>query len=175
VKDRFAVMALALWWGSLSAIACFVVPMLFAHLPTPAMAGNLAGRLFGAQTWVSLACGGLVLLVMRSNADNPSVRWSFSAIGLVAISMLAALLIEFGVAPRILAREDLKLWHTVGSALYVLQWLCTDFCSGAPRGSRRPECGGYSRQCSATQAAGLMNRNRRLRRPASASGGLHSP
>ena len=67
-------MALALWWGSLSAIAGFVVPMLFAHLPTPAMAGNLAGRLFGAQTWVSLACGGLVLLVMRSNADNPSVR-----------------------------------------------------------------------------------------------------
>ena len=39
--------------------------------------------------------------------------------------MLAALLVEFGVAPRILAREDLKLWHTVGSALYVLQWLCT--------------------------------------------------
>jgi hypothetical protein len=54
-------MALALWWGSLSAIAGFVVPMLFANLPTPAMAGNLAGRLFGAQTWVSLACGGLVL------------------------------------------------------------------------------------------------------------------
>ena len=125
MKDRLAVMALALWWGSLSAIAGFVVPMLFANLPTPAVAGNLAGRLFSAQTWVSLACGGLVLLVFRSNADDPGAKWSFSAIGLVAISMLAALLVEFGVAPRILARDNLRLWHSVGSALYALQWLCT--------------------------------------------------
>ena len=125
MKDRLAVMALALWWGSLSAIAGFVVPMLFANLPTPAVAGNLAGRLFSAQTWVSLACGGLVLLVFRSNADDPGAKWSFSAIGLVAISMLAALLVEFGVALRILARDNLRLWHSVGSALYALQWLCT--------------------------------------------------
>jgi hypothetical protein len=118
-------MALALWWGSLSTIAGFVVPMLFANLPTPAMAGNLAGRLFSTQTWVSLACGGLVLLTLRSNMDNPGAKRSFSAIGLVAISMLAALLVEFGVAPRILAREQLRLWHSVGSALYAFQWLCT--------------------------------------------------
>ena len=59
-------MALALWWGSLSAIAGFVVPMLFAHLPTPAMAGNLAGRLFGAQTWVSLT---------SSFAPNTTLYW----------------------------------------------------------------------------------------------------
>jgi hypothetical protein len=45
--------------------------------------------------------------------------------------MLAALLVEFGVAPRILAREDLRLWHTVGSALYGLQWLCLDGLLGA--------------------------------------------
>jgi hypothetical protein len=29
-----------LWWGSLTTLAFFVVPMLFAHLPTPAMAGD---------------------------------------------------------------------------------------------------------------------------------------
>ncbi len=33
----------------------------------------------------------------------------------------------------------------------------------------------HSRQCSATHPAGRMKRQRRLRRPASASGGLHSP
>jgi transcription elongation factor GreA len=33
----------------------------------------------------------------------------------------------------------------------------------------------YSFQCSATQSAGLMNLNLRLRLPAKASGGLHSP
>ena len=37
--------------------------------------------------------------------------------------MLAALLIEFGVSPRILARDQLKLWHTVGSILYAAQWV----------------------------------------------------
>ena len=31
---------------------------------------------------------------------------------------------EFAVAPRIVARQDLKLWHGVGSGMYLLQWLC---------------------------------------------------
>ena len=125
LNARIVTFASALWWGSLTAIGFMAVPLLFKFLPTPALAGNLAGRLFSAQTWVSLACGGLVLLVFRSNADDPGAKWSFSAIGLVAISMLAALLVEFGVAPRILARDNLRLWHSVGSTLYALQWLCT--------------------------------------------------
>jgi hypothetical protein len=29
------------------------------------------------------------------------------------------------VAPRILARDNLKLWHAVGSGMYVVQWACT--------------------------------------------------
>jgi hypothetical protein len=28
------------------------------------------------------------------------------------------------VAPRIVARENLALWHRVGTGMYVLQWLC---------------------------------------------------
>ena len=36
--------------------------------------------------------------------------------------MLLALLAEFGVAPRIVARENLALWHSVGSVMYLLQW-----------------------------------------------------
>jgi hypothetical protein len=38
--------------------------------------------------------------------------------------MLLALLSQFGVAPRIVARENLRLWHAVGSAMYALQWVC---------------------------------------------------
>ena len=45
--------------------------------------------------------------------------------------MLLALLVEFAVAPRIVARENLALWHSVGSAMYLLQWLCAGCgCSG---------------------------------------------
>ena len=38
--------------------------------------------------------------------------------------MLLALLIEFAVAPRIVARENLRLWHGAGSVMYAVQWLC---------------------------------------------------
>ena len=37
--------------------------------------------------------------------------------------MLLALVSQYGVAPRIVARQDLRLWHTVGSVLDGLQWL----------------------------------------------------
>ena len=33
-------------------------------------------------------------------------------------------LVELAVAPRIVARENLALWHRVGSGMYLLQWLC---------------------------------------------------
>lgn len=38
--------------------------------------------------------------------------------------MLLALLLEFAVAPRIVARDNLRLWHSVGSVMLGLQWLC---------------------------------------------------
>jgi hypothetical protein len=28
------------------------------------------------------------------------------------------------VAPRIIARENLALWHRIGSAMYLAQWVC---------------------------------------------------
>lgn len=124
MKDRLAVMALALWWGSLTALAGFVVPMLFANLPSPALAGNMAGKLFSVQNWVSLACGLSVLLIYGKNQGFPRAKRSYDAIELIAFSMLSALVIEFGVSPRILARDQLKLWHTAGSVLYAVQWLC---------------------------------------------------
>jgi hypothetical protein len=38
--------------------------------------------------------------------------------------MLLALLVEFAVAPHIVARDNLALWHRVGSAMYFAQWAC---------------------------------------------------
>jgi hypothetical protein len=37
--------------------------------------------------------------------------------------MLLALLSEFAVAPHILARDNLRLWHSIGSAMFALQFL----------------------------------------------------
>ncbi len=114
----------ALWWGSLSTIGFLVVPLLFAHLPTPAMAGAMAARLFTAQTWVSCACGLLLLLVSRENQPTALANKAQAAIVFIVGGLLLALLAEFAVAPRIVARDNLALWHGVGSAMYLLQWLC---------------------------------------------------
>ncbi len=124
-KARAGVFAAALWWGSLCVIGFLVVPMLFANLPTPALAGNVAGKLFSAQGWIAVGCGLVVLLASRSHEDGQSsLDWRGGALVFVLAGMLLALVTEFGIAPRILARENLRLWHAVGSALYVLQWLC---------------------------------------------------
>ena len=117
-------MAAALWWGSLLAVGAWVVPLLFAHLPAPAMAGVMAAKLFAAQTWVALACGGVLLMASRPRGGAPSLDWAGGALAWLLAGLIAALVLEFGVAPRILARQDLRLWHTVGSGLYLLQGVC---------------------------------------------------
>ena len=121
---RLRTFASALWWGSLSTLGFLVVPLLFAHLPTPAMAGQLAARLFSAQTWVSVGCGVVLLLCLQRKTLPAQVERAPLAMILVVTGLLLALLVEFAVAPRILARENLKLWHGVGSAMYLGQWLC---------------------------------------------------
>ena len=121
---RVAPFAAALWWGSLTAVGFMVVPLLFKFLPTPAMAGHMAARLFTAQTWVSVACGVVLLLVSRSNRPSALSGRAQAALGFIVLGMLLALLIEFAVAPRIVARENLRLWHGAGSVMYAVQWLC---------------------------------------------------
>lgn len=114
----------ALWWGSLTTVGFFVVPMLFVHLPSPAMAGSMAGKLFSAQTAVSVVCGLLLLLLFRSNKALAPVDIAQSATLFVVGGILLALLVEFGVSPHIIARDNLALWHRVGTGMYVAQWLC---------------------------------------------------
>ncbi|MGE8321252.1 MAG: DUF4149 domain-containing protein [Comamonas sp.] len=123
MQGRLPVLASALWWGSLSTTGFLVVPLLFAHLPSAAMAGSMAARLFAAQTWVSVVCG-MLMLVFRPNRGQSIDGKAQAAIFLILSGLLLALLGEFAVAPRIVARENLKLWHSVGSVMYLGQWLC---------------------------------------------------
>jgi len=117
---RLQIFLAALWWGSLTAVGVWVVPMLFMHLATPAMAGQMAAKLFSAQTWLALGCGILLLLAAtRENFKRPHTPSIW-----VMAGMLLALLIEFAVKPHIMSRENLALWHNLGSAFYLLQWLC---------------------------------------------------
>ncbi|HVZ43085.1 MAG TPA: DUF4149 domain-containing protein [Ramlibacter sp.] len=114
MRERVPVFAAALWWGSLTAIGFMAVPLLFANLPSPAIAGQMAAKLFTAQTWMSVGCG-MVLLIARGKVRIEA--WALAG-------MILALLVEFAVAPRIVAKQDLALWHAVGSAMYGVQWIC---------------------------------------------------
>ena len=117
----------AAWAMSLTTLGFFVVPMLFANLPSPAMAGAMAAKLFAAQTAVSVACALLLVLVCRAPGAAVSDALAQS-IALWALGgALLALLVQFGVSPRIIARENLALWHGLGSVMYFVQWLCALF------------------------------------------------
>lgn len=121
---RLPALVAALWWGSLTTIGFLVVPMLFVHLPSPMVAGNMAAKLFAAQTWVAVACCLVLLLISRPKQAIAQYPWAQAAMVFILGGMLLALLTQFGVAPRIVARQDLRLWHSVGTVMYVLQWCC---------------------------------------------------
>ena len=121
---RLPALVAALWWGSLTTIGFLVVPMLFAHLPSPMVAGNMAAKLFAAQTWVAVACCLVLLLISGPKQAIAQYPWAQAAMVFILGGMLLALLTQFGVAPRIVARQDLRLWHSVGTVMYVLQWCC---------------------------------------------------
>ncbi len=129
LRQRVALMAAALWWGSLTTIGFLVVPMLFAQMGSPPVAGAMAAKLFSAQTWGTLALGLLLLMTLQPNEPDTRMERSSLAIGLVALGMLLALLVEFAISPRIVSARstggDLRLWHGLGSAMYFGQWACS--------------------------------------------------
>ena len=116
---RLQLFLAALWWGSLTVVGVVVVPTLFAVLEPKAIAGQVAARLFSAECWIGLVSGLLLILAGRRTAAAGTYRPS----AWVLLAMMAALLLEVAVAPRIVARENLALWHGVGTALYLVQWL----------------------------------------------------
>ena len=114
----------AAWAMSLTTLGFFVVPMLFANLPTPALAGAMAARLFSVQTGVSAVCASGLLMTFRSEKLAPVATLTPPCTLLTLAGALLALLVEFGVSPHILAHDNLALWHGLGSAMYFAQWVC---------------------------------------------------
>ena len=121
-------MVAGLWWGSLTGLGFVVVPMLFAKLGNPAIAGAMAAKLFSAQTWLSTACALLLLIILNKKDDLALTQYAQAAMKFIVAGLLLALLLEFGVAPRIVSARaegaNLKLWHGLGSAMILSQWLC---------------------------------------------------
>ena len=102
MRYRFGLMLAALWWGSLTALGFVIVPLLFTHLPSPAAAGQMAAKLFTAQAWLSIACAMFLLLVYnQKESKNQDIR-AQKAIKFIVTGLLLAVLVEFGLSPRII-------------------------------------------------------------------------
>lgn len=120
----------ALWWGGMSAVSFVVVPTLFARLG-PELAGPLAAHLFSMQS-AGVVVVGLALLLwlrqQRRRLEAQDIGPLMVTMSGVLLAMLAALLQEYAVAERIVSARstggDLRLWHSLGTALVFVQWLC---------------------------------------------------
>lgn len=84
----------------------------------------MAAKLFGIQTGLSTGCALLLVIILRSDNHQFPANVVPTVTMLALAGALLALLVEFGVSPHIVARDNLKLWHSLGSAMYLAQWLC---------------------------------------------------
>jgi Domain of unknown function (DUF4149) len=127
---RPAIFVAALWWGGISALSFLAVPLLFATLGSPAVAGPMAAKIFSLQCWTGLVLGlSLLLILRRWRGEGGSIStFALSTIGFVLFAMLLALVQEFGVAQNIVTARvsggNLRLWHGVGTVMVLGQWLC---------------------------------------------------
>jgi hypothetical protein len=129
---RLATLWAGLWWGAITALAFVAVPMLFAKLGSPAVAGPVAAAFFSVVCKLSLLSAAILLVFFKRFKPLTIDAKGFPAPALslvfLAVAACAALLQDFWVAHQIITARatggNLPLWHGLGSVLVLVQWLC---------------------------------------------------
>lgn len=99
MPGRLRILVATLWAGSLWTIGFVVAPTLFGTLSDRVLAGNIAGSLFRAEAWLSIACAVVLLALLQwaPGALEPKRR---RLLGALVLSMLVcALVSHFGITP----------------------------------------------------------------------------
>jgi hypothetical protein len=124
---RLTTMLAALWWGGVSALAFVAVPLLFAKLGNPALAGSVAALLFAVVSKLGVVAGLWLTWFYMKKMPLPLARLETGALVLVVLAVVAAVVQDTWVAQHIVTARatggDLRLWHGLGSGLVLLQWL----------------------------------------------------
>jgi hypothetical protein len=134
IADALQSITVTLWAGALWAVGFVAAPVLFSQLPSRALAGFVAGKLFTIVAWGGIACA-VYLLVFRLARHGPAcLKQGFFWIVLAMLALVLAG--HFGVQPvleglRAQARardiaesvllDRFMTWHGVASVLYVIQ------------------------------------------------------
>lgn len=122
---------LTLWAGCVWAVGYLAVPMLFSVLDDRQLAGELAGQMFRAVSFIGLACGSLLLLSSLRLSGAAAVKQWRTVLLLVMLVLVAAamfivqpLMADIKAIPGWSLQSELKsrfgLLHGVSSLMYMV-------------------------------------------------------
>ena len=124
------------WVGAIWTTGYIVAPSLFEHLDSRATAGRVAGELFTVVTWLSMICGGLLLVAMVRLAGGRQRRLRatliVSVMSLLAIGeWLVRPMMEAARLPDGTPGEGFAALHGVSAVLYLAASLACVFLVAA--------------------------------------------
>lgn len=110
----------ALWAGTLWALGYIAAPAAFGVLGS-VQAGDLVAVLLTRQAWLSIACAGVLLVLLRVSADLAPPRRRF--LNLLVLAMLACTLVIFvGLQPAMAQLRELAGPGGVRASAYWTQF-----------------------------------------------------
>jgi hypothetical protein len=107
---------LTLWAGGLWMTGLVVAPVLFRHYERM-VAGEIAGRLFGAVSLLGMVCGTLLLVFTVVRARQRV--WRDWRAGVLAAMLSATIIGEFGLAARMHELRELMVLQPAAAAIMV--------------------------------------------------------
>jgi hypothetical protein len=135
---RLQILIATFWIGSLWTIGYLVAPTLFAALSDRSLAGSIAGQLFRAEAWLSIACGATLIALQKWQSDQGSAGQRKWCLRLIYAMLACTLLGYFGLQPFMaelratagaggVMSSDVKMQfgilHGISSALYLVESL----------------------------------------------------
>ena len=97
--SRVRLLVATLWAGSLWTIGFIVAPTLFGTLSDRVLAGNIAGSMFRAEAWLSIACALILLALLQWSPGALELKRRRLLAALVLSMLVCALLSHFGISP----------------------------------------------------------------------------
>ena len=134
--DGLAVLSASAWVGGMWAVGYIAAPVLFQSLPDKALAGILAGKLFGATAYMGLVCAVYLLIYDYTRYGKQVLRQL--TFWVIIMMLLLTLLGQFGIQPLMAEIKALALplyvmespyadrfrfWHGAASIVYLVQSL----------------------------------------------------